>query len=62
MAARPVDWIADIIDEGGAVEVVVRSLSRRLNCVFCMPGSFDSAPEMSLVQASQFMSTAKMAW
>lgn len=62
MAARPVSWIADIIAEGGAVDVVVRSCFEREKSVPCMPESLAKAPDISLMQASQWMGTEKVAW
>lgn len=62
IAVRPVFCIADIMAEGGVVDVVVNILFGRENSVFCMPGNFDSAPEMSLMQVLQVMSTEKVAW
>ncbi len=62
IAVLPVSCIAAMIAEGGVVDVVVNSLSGREKSVFCMPGSFDSAMEMDEMQASQVMSTEKVAW
>lgn len=62
MAVRPVSWIADMIADGGVVDVVVRSCFDRENSVPCMPETLDKAPDISLMQASQCMGTEKVAW
>ncbi len=61
MAGRPVDWMADIISEGDAVDLVVRSCLEIVKEVSCMPSSWESAPDMSLTQESQCIGTAKVA-
>ena len=61
MAARPVDWIAEMIEEGGSVPTTVTSLEGIEKDVFCTPGSLDRAVEMSVVQLSQVMGTEKVA-
>ena len=62
MAVRPVSCIADIMAEGGVVDVVVRSCWGMEKSVCCMPGSLDRAVDTSSMQASQCMGTEKMAW
>ncbi len=61
MAGRPVDWMAEIILEGGAVAFVVRSCLEREKEVCCMPSSFESARDISVMQESQCMGMAKVA-
>lgn len=61
MAGRPVDWMAEIIVEGLAVALVVRSCWEREKEVFWMPSSFESVREISVMQDSQCMGTAKVA-
>lgn len=61
MAGRPVDWMAAMICEGGVVAVVVRSWVGSEKVVSSMPLSFDSTPEISLMQESQCMGTEKLA-
>lgn len=62
IAVLPVFCIAAIIAEGGVVDVVVSDLFGREKSVVCMPGRVDNALEMSLMQASQVISTEKVAW
>ncbi len=62
MAVRPVSWMADMMAEGAAVDVVVRSCWGREKDVSCSPGSLDNAADRSLIQASQCMGTEKVAW
>ena len=62
IAGRPIDWIADMIFEGGVVDVVVRIWFGSEKSVFSMPGRVERAPDMSLMQASQVMGMEKVAW
>ena len=61
MAVLPVSWMVEMIAEGGAVDVVVRSCFGREKSVFCTPGSLDRAPDISSMQVSQCMGTEKVA-
>lgn len=61
IAGRPVDWIVDIIAEGGVVPVVVSMEVGREKVVEWMPGSLDKADEMSWMQASHSSGTEKVA-
>lgn len=61
IAGRPVDWMANIISEGDAVDLVVTTCFEIEKEVSCMPSRFESAPDISLTQESQCMGTAKVA-
>lgn len=61
IAGRPVDWMVEIMLEGGVVVVVVRSWVGREKEVDWMPSSRESAREMSWMQESQCMGTEKVA-
>ena len=61
IAARPVDWIAEIMFEGGSVPLVVTIFDGIEKDVSCMPGNCLSALERSLTQLSQDIGTEKVA-
>ena len=61
IAARPVDWIAAMIWEGASVPRTVTSLEGMEKVVDWMPGSVESALEISDVQPSQVMGTERVA-
>lgn len=61
MAVRPVDWMADIMEEGGAVLDMVTSFWGREKDMLFMLGRLERADRMDFVQLSQCMGTEKVA-
>jgi len=61
IAERPVDWMEDIMAEGGVVPVVVSMEVGSEKVVEWMPGSLERAEEMSRMQASHSRGTEKVA-